>query len=442
MQNTTPMINVPNSQAIFSGGTYTQVNNIHHQQQQIPWDTLQAAAAPSAFHDSGDYFDAPRCDPNTLAAVMNQLRDFALRQGDMESAKILWLTGAAGAGKSAIARSLCEECTATDSLLASFFFNRSDPSRNNQKAFVATIAYQVYGSIPPEYQSLVLKVIERDPLVFTRSVNAQFHALIVAPLRELFENGYFNTIGKRLIVVDGLDECSTPRAQTNILTMIQKVSQRTDFPFIFLISSRPENEIQAFFSTPSIAPLLQRIDLNDFYDPDDKANIIATGYATSQASVPALNIGSSISLRATTAGCTARFIAHSGATVNTQVVTLRDSTVLKQAASWTVRPGLANSAGFSFESRDTPGSFIRHCYSQLMVNPDDGSKLFSEDATFCLQTGLNGQGNTLTSWNYPTHLVRHYHSILYIASNGGDNAFDATALYNDDVSFVVSTGFA
>ncbi|KAF5310629.1 hypothetical protein D9619_008263 [Psilocybe cf. subviscida] len=174
-----------------------------------------------------------------------------------------------------------------------------------------------------------------------------------------------------------------------------------------------------------------------------QANIVAAGYATtSLTSGPALTVGSSISFRATTACCTTRFIAHTGATVNTQVVTSSDTTALKQSASWTVRTGLGNSACFSFESRDTPGSFIRHSNFQLMVNANDGSKLFSEDATYCPKAGLNGQGNTLTSWSFPNRSFRHFNAILFIASNGGVHDFDATALYNDDVSFVISAGFA
>ncbi|KDR69446.1 hypothetical protein GALMADRAFT_77442 [Galerina marginata CBS 339.88] len=174
-----------------------------------------------------------------------------------------------------------------------------------------------------------------------------------------------------------------------------------------------------------------------------QANIVAAGYATtSMTSGPALTVGSSISLRATTACCTTRFLAHTGAAVNTQVVSSSSSTALKQQASWTVRAGLANSACFSFESRDTPGSFLRHFNFALQVNANDGSKQFNEDATFCPQAGLNGQGNSIRSWSFPTRFFRHFNNNLFAASNGGVDQFDATASFNDDVSWVVGTGFA
>jgi len=174
-----------------------------------------------------------------------------------------------------------------------------------------------------------------------------------------------------------------------------------------------------------------------------QANIVAAKYATTAlTSGPALTVGSSISLRATTACCTTRYLAHTGSTVNTQVVSSSSTTALKQQASWTVRAGLGNSACFSFESVDTAGSYIRHYNFALLVNANDGSKQFHEDATFCPQTGLNGQGNSIRSWSYPTRYFRHYSNVGYIASNGGVHTFDAATSFNDDVSWVISTGFA
>ncbi|KAJ6493750.1 family 54 glycoside hydrolase [Mycena vitilis] len=176
-----------------------------------------------------------------------------------------------------------------------------------------------------------------------------------------------------------------------------------------------------------------------------QANIVAAKYGTSSlTSGPALAVGSAVSLRATTACCTTRFIAHTGATVNTQVVTTGDSNALKLSASWTVRAALQTAAPgcVSFESRDTPGSFLRHSGFVLQLNANDGSKLFHEDATFCPQAGLNGQGNSFRLWSFPTRYFRHLEAVMYAASNSGPDTFDATALYNDDVSFVVGAAFA
>ena len=168
-----------------------------------------------------------------------------------------------------------------------------------------------------------------------------------------------------------------------------------------------------------------------------QANVTAAGYATGGATTgPA--VGSTISLRATTACCTTRYISHSGATVSTQVVSSSSSSAAKSQASWIVRSGLANASCVSFESKDTGGSYLRHQNYQLYLHANDGSSLFANDATFCPQAGMNGQGNSFMSNNYSTRYIRHYNNNVYIASNGGSNAFDSSTLWSDDVSWVAT----
>ncbi|KAF5689975.1 alpha-n-arabinofuranosidase B [Fusarium denticulatum] len=174
-----------------------------------------------------------------------------------------------------------------------------------------------------------------------------------------------------------------------------------------------------------------------------QANIVAAKYATtSLTSGTALSVGSSVTLKVTTSGYTDRVLAHSSSNVNTQVISSSSSSALKKSASWTVRTGLANSGCVSFESNDTPGSYIRHSGFQLYVNKNDGSKIFNEDATFCPQKGISGSGSSFRSWSYPTRYIRHYNNVGYAASNGGVHDFDAANSFVNDVSFVVATGFA
>lgn len=174
-----------------------------------------------------------------------------------------------------------------------------------------------------------------------------------------------------------------------------------------------------------------------------QANIVAAKYAAGALnSGPAVSVGSSISFQATTPGYTGDYLAHNGSSVNLIPVSSSSSTAVKQEASWTVRTGLGNSGCYSFESKDAPGSFIRHSNFVLRVDANDNSKGFKEDATFCTQAGLNGKGNSIRAWGYPTRFFRHYLENGYIASNGGPDTFDNTNSFNNDVSFVIGNSFA
>lgn len=184
------------------------------------------------------------------------------------------------------------------------------------------------------------------------------------------------------------------------------------------------------------------------YPSDDtenkvQANIASAGYGTTAlTSGPELHTGSSVSLRATTSCCTGTYITHSGENVHIQTVTSSSSESLKRQSTWIVRTGLGNSDCFSFESKDTPGRFIRHFNYQLKVHANDGSKLFGEDATFCSRSGLGGKGNSIRSWSQPARYWRHFNGKLYIGSNGGPFDEDAKYSFNDDATFIVGGGLA
>nr|WP_296068879.1 alpha-L-arabinofuranosidase B [uncultured Actinoplanes sp.] len=167
-----------------------------------------------------------------------------------------------------------------------------------------------------------------------------------------------------------------------------------------------------------------------------QANVTAAGYSVSAG--PSLTIGSTVSLRATTACCTTRYLSHSGSSVATSVVSSSSSATDKANSSWIVRAGLGNSSCVSFESRNTAGNYLRHQNYQLYLHANDGSALFAQDATFCPQAGRNGQGNSFLSNNFPDRYLRHYNNLVYIASNGGSNTFDAATSWTDDVSWVAT----
>ena len=175
-----------------------------------------------------------------------------------------------------------------------------------------------------------------------------------------------------------------------------------------------------------------------------QANIVAAGYSTSGGGGTGgtLTPGSSISLRATTACCTDRYIRHQNDEAITSVINSSSSTLDKNDATWIVHNGLANSSCVSFESKNYPGDYLRHQNFQLYRQHNDGSSLFASDATFCPQAGMNGQGTSFASYNYPDRFIRHYNNIVYIASNGGSHTFDSSSLWADDVSWVVSPPWA
>ena len=222
------------------------------------------AVSPNAFHNSDDRPDPPKCHENTRVAVINKIMDWVTGRVDTE-AFTLWLYGPAGAGKTAIARTIAERCETQGLLLASFLFFRSDPKRNTMTPLVANIAYCVSCVIPEACKS-INTVIEADPLVLSYTIEAQFNKLVLEPLRLLADQGY---TFPRLVVIDGLDECLDAHAQANLIKLLSSSQARHRFLLKFLIVSRPETHIKLAIAVASEQSIVSHLELNNDFLPDE-----------------------------------------------------------------------------------------------------------------------------------------------------------------------------
>ena len=238
-------------------------------------DILHRATATAALHNSKERFDPPKCHPNTCLAVLTKIMKWIKWEEDLNSF-IMWVYGPAGAGKSAIAQTIAEMCEQEMILLASFFFSRNDPSRSNVNSLIATLAYQITLNLP-DVQDAILSAIEHDPLIFSKSFAVQMETLIVAPLQPLVETGFFSdSSSRRLVIIDGLDECSDPKVQQNILQILASTQRQHRLPLVFLIASRPEQHISGTFDTGLLSSITSRLALDESYLPDKDIKLFLT----------------------------------------------------------------------------------------------------------------------------------------------------------------------
>jgi len=220
-------------------------------------DILKESVAPNAFHNSGAEFDPPKCHANTRVAILKKIVDW-VHGCDEKTSKypIMWLNGAVGAGKTAIMHTVLEQLTSEGFGIASFFFWRSDPTRNDVKAFIATLAFQIYQSFP-NIRHHILSVMDNDHFLFSRSLPHQFSSIIAGPVKGLSSAPRF------LVAIDGLDECLDREAQCHILQTLATGIRQFELPFAFLIASRPELDIRSSFD--SMTGLFTRLTLDNDY---------------------------------------------------------------------------------------------------------------------------------------------------------------------------------
>ncbi|KAJ2932666.1 hypothetical protein H1R20_g4440, partial [Candolleomyces eurysporus] len=210
------------------------------------WKLLLDATAPNALYNSTNRFDPPKCDEDTRIEVTEEIMDWIQ---DCESPqRLLCMTGAAGAGKSALQQTISELCSKKDILGSTFFFSSTDPTRNTASALIATMAYQLgLGNV--ELRREMGTAVAKDPLIFTKSLKTQMETLIVAPFDYLRCNSKGSELSAQLrnaILIDGLDECTDEQRQAEVLSTIHEcLIKNENMPFRIFIASRPEWAIRS-----------------------------------------------------------------------------------------------------------------------------------------------------------------------------------------------------
>jgi hypothetical protein len=202
------------------------------------WKMLLKNIASNALHDSSARFDPPKCDEDTRVEVTKELMDWI---NDREAPqRLLCMTGAAGAGKSALQQTTAEKCSDCNILGSAFFFSAGDPTRNNLSHIVPTIACQL-GLRNSFLRDAIAKAVEQDPVIFKKQIKIQMNTLVVSPFKSVCESGEVdrNTF-PQAILIDGLDECSGEDNQAELLSTIKHCLLDDDLPFRIFIASRPE----------------------------------------------------------------------------------------------------------------------------------------------------------------------------------------------------------
>ncbi|KAJ3531325.1 hypothetical protein NMY22_g8196 [Coprinellus aureogranulatus] len=277
-----PSVNVADGgQHVFARNINAEVYNHHEVLQGVdPLRELYSHVAAGAIHNSAERCDAPKCHPETRKAVQENVFSWI---DDGEPGQLLWLTGPAGSGKTAIMGSVCDKLKETEQLAATFYFTAytGGLERRSKDGFVTTLAYQlrIHGNLHDRFSEGMLTKIRRDPAIFRMGLKEQMEALILQHFRSTQRKTDSHRMGIPLvIIVDGVDECgldqyedprrSRQNDQIDVLTVLLDAVLDPSFPCRVVIASRPENWIRRFF-TEAAAGHFTEIFLDDKFDPDE-----------------------------------------------------------------------------------------------------------------------------------------------------------------------------
>jgi NACHT domain len=227
---------------------------------------LHRWVSDGAAHDSVQH--AAVCHPDTRKTIIGEIMSWI--EDPSRTSRVLWFNGPAGAGKTAIAHSLCKLCVAAQWLAGTFFFSRyaSASGRSNAEFLFPTISFGLSLAIP-DVGKIIDAVVAQDPSIPTKALEIQLQKLILEPLQQISEESK----QKIVIIIDGLDECEGEDVQSNILRLLGSVFQRPSVGgcdrICFIVTSRPEPWIRDEFNIEPLSSITRQIFLGQTSEADD-----------------------------------------------------------------------------------------------------------------------------------------------------------------------------
>ena len=158
--------------------------------------------------------------------------------------QVFWLIGAAGTGKTTIAKSVAHFAASNGQLGASFFCSRASRYPRNVKFIFPTLAAQL-SEIIPGFHAQLMKSIKKKG-IGQALPSEQFETLIIEPLQTSSLHGH-----SIAIVIDALDECNSEVSSSTILEAFSKHIDKAPFLKV-IVTSRPEPAFHCAFQEDSL----------------------------------------------------------------------------------------------------------------------------------------------------------------------------------------------
>jgi len=186
------------------------------------------------------------CLPGTREDILSEIKSWISETGE-DVPRVLWLSGTAGKGKSAIAHTIANWSKEAGCLGSCFCFDRTRVADHRHEKIFTTIARDLADCNPAIRRALASAVRDNNELRHTADITKQWRELVIEPIRVT------STVvtAPVLIAIDALDESGNDSSREQILRLL--TTQLTELPgnFRVVITSRPLEDIHKSLHTAS-----------------------------------------------------------------------------------------------------------------------------------------------------------------------------------------------
>ncbi|KIL61188.1 hypothetical protein M378DRAFT_82781, partial [Amanita muscaria Koide BX008] len=172
------------------------------------------------------------CLEGTREEILHHVVDW-MDNPDINAPRILWLFGAAGTGKSAIAHTIARCMKDAGALASCFCFEKGDVKRYTK--LFTTISRDLAGQ-NLQFKQALASIVARDPSIGTTvDVVQQWERLVMEPISVISGS----IVGRLVIVIDALDESGDDRSREHILDILTRQAMALPSNIRILLTSRP-----------------------------------------------------------------------------------------------------------------------------------------------------------------------------------------------------------
>jgi len=191
-----------------------------------------------------------QCLQGTRTEILSQITEWVNSTGDNVQ-RVLWLSGPAGKGKSAIAHSIAKWVNDMGGLGSCYCFDRQQEADRRHEKIFSTIARDLADRDPEMRRALADAIKPANSPKKTADIIQQWQKLLIEPLKK--PSG--STGEPIVIVIDALDESGGVETGKDLLSILAgkhpdpAAPKITDLSgnFRFIVTSRPLDDIKAEF---------------------------------------------------------------------------------------------------------------------------------------------------------------------------------------------------
>ncbi|KAG2737766.1 hypothetical protein P692DRAFT_20646110, partial [Suillus brevipes Sb2] len=165
---------------------------------------------------------AKNCLPGTREDILSEIKCWIRSTGE-DVQRVLWLSGTAGKGKSAIAHTIANWSHERGGMQACFCFDRTREAERRHEKIFTTISRDLADCDITMRGALARAVHDDNELKHTIDISRQWHELVIGPIKEASKA----ITAPVQIVIDALDESGDANTREQILGLL---SRKTDAP--------------------------------------------------------------------------------------------------------------------------------------------------------------------------------------------------------------------